>query len=60
MAIKLAGAMTELLIPYILEHLIDEVVPLGRLELVLLWERADDFDSHTHSAAERLGQPHRH
>ena len=37
MAIKLAGAMTELLIPYILEHLIDEVVPLGRLELVLLW-----------------------
>ena len=37
MVIKLLGAVTELLIPYILEHLIDEVVPLGRLELVLLW-----------------------
>lgn len=37
MSIKLAGAMTELMIPYILEHLIDNVVPLGQLWLVLLW-----------------------
>ena len=37
MSIKLLGAMTELMIPYILEHLIDEVVPLGKLSLVLLW-----------------------
>ena len=37
MSIKLLGAMTELMIPYILEYLIDEVVPLGKLSLVLLW-----------------------
>lgn len=37
MSIKLTGALTELMIPYILEHLIDNVVPLGRLSLVLLW-----------------------
>lgn len=37
MAVKLAGALTELLIPAILEHLIDEIVPLGRLGQVLLW-----------------------
>lgn len=37
MFIKLLGAVTELLIPFILEHLIDEVVPLGRMDKVLLW-----------------------
>ena len=37
MVVKLLGSVTELLIPYILEHLIDEVVPLGELDKVLLW-----------------------
>lgn len=37
MLYKLLGAITELMIPYILEHLIDEVVPLGRMEQVILW-----------------------
>ncbi len=37
MFIKLLGAVTELLIPFILEHLIDEVVPLGQMDKVLLW-----------------------
>lgn len=37
MVIKLLGTVTELMIPYILAHLIDEVVPLGRMELVILW-----------------------
>lgn len=37
MLVKLAGALTELLIPAILEHLIDEIVPLNRMEQVFLW-----------------------
>lgn len=37
MLLKLLATLSELMIPYILEHLIDEVVPLGRLEQVLLW-----------------------
>lgn len=37
MCIKLAGAITELFIPYILEYMIDDVAPLGRIDLVLLW-----------------------
>ena len=37
MTVKLLGAVTELLIPYILEHLIDEVVPLGQMRQVILW-----------------------
>ena len=37
MGIKLSGAVTELLIPYILEYMIDDVAPLGRIDLVLLW-----------------------
>ncbi|HIS94881.1 MAG TPA: ABC transporter ATP-binding protein [Candidatus Ventricola gallistercoris] len=37
MVIKLLGTVTELMIPYILAHLIDEVVPLGCMELVILW-----------------------
>lgn len=35
--IKLIGTLTELAIPYILEHIIDKVVPLGELGPVLLW-----------------------
>lgn len=37
MTVKLLGAVTELLIPYILEHLIDKVVPLGQMRQVILW-----------------------
>ena len=35
--VKLLATITELMLPYILEHLIDEVVPLGKLSQVLLW-----------------------
>ena len=35
--LKLLGTLAELSIPYILEHIIDVVVPLGNLKLVLLW-----------------------
>ncbi len=35
--IKLLGTVTELLLPYILEHIIDDIVPLGSLKDVLLW-----------------------
>ena len=35
--IKLLGTVTELLLPYILEHIIDDVVPTGNLGYVLLW-----------------------
>lgn len=35
--IKLIGTMSELLLPYILEHIIDDIVPQGDLSLVLLW-----------------------
>ena len=37
MFVKLLGAVTELMIPYILEHLIDEVVPLGQMGPVVFW-----------------------
>lgn len=37
MFLKLLATLSELMIPYILEHLIDEVVPLGQLEQVLVW-----------------------
>lgn len=37
MLLKLLSTLSELMIPYILEHLIDEVVPLGQLGQVLLW-----------------------
>lgn len=37
MALKLLGAVSELLLPYVLEHLIDEIVPLGQMGRVLLW-----------------------
>ena len=37
MTLKFLGAMTELLLPRILTHIIDEVVPLGNLRTVILW-----------------------
>ena len=35
--IKLGATMTELMVPYILEHLIDEVVPRGQRSAIWLW-----------------------
>lgn len=35
--IKFLATVTELALPYILAHLIDEIVPLKKLEQVLLW-----------------------
>ena len=35
--IKLTATMFELLLPYILEHMIDDVVPTKRLGLVIFW-----------------------
>ena len=37
MGIKLSGTVLELLIPYVMEHLIDHVVPTRQLTSVLLW-----------------------
>ena len=37
MVIKLMATLTELLLPTILEHIIDEVVPLGEIGSVLFW-----------------------
>ncbi len=37
MGIKLAGTVLELLIPYVMEHLIDEVVPREHLGEVIAW-----------------------
>ena len=37
MGIKLSGTALELLIPYVMEHLIDHVVPTKQLVSVLLW-----------------------
>ncbi|MBQ8162187.1 MAG: ABC transporter ATP-binding protein [Clostridia bacterium] len=37
MGIKLMGTVLELLIPYVMEHLIDNVVPTGQMTRVLLW-----------------------
>ncbi len=37
MLIKLAATMAELLLPYILEHIIDVEVPTGQLGLIFLW-----------------------
>ena len=35
--IKLLGTVSELLLPYILEHMVDVVVPTGNLPHVLIW-----------------------
>lgn len=37
MGIKLIGTLLELLIPFVMEHLIDHVVPTGSFPHVLLW-----------------------
>ncbi|MBP3521823.1 MAG: ABC transporter ATP-binding protein [Oscillospiraceae bacterium] len=37
MFLKLLATLSELMIPYILEHIIDEVVPLGQLGPVIFW-----------------------
>lgn len=37
MLIKLLATLAELMLPYILEHLIDEVVPLERIGKIVLW-----------------------
>lgn len=37
MCIKLLGTIVELMIPYVLEHLIDEVAPQKNITLVFLW-----------------------
>ena len=37
MGIKLSGTVLELLIPYVMEHLIDHVVPTKQMLSVLLW-----------------------
>ncbi|MCD8068644.1 MAG: ABC transporter ATP-binding protein, partial [Lachnospiraceae bacterium] len=37
MALKLMGTVAELMIPYVLEYLIDEVVPLGETFRIILW-----------------------
>lgn len=36
-AVKLLATICELLLPYILEHIIDHVAPMGQLPRVLLW-----------------------
>ncbi len=36
-SIKMIGAFLELLIPYVMEHLIDDVVPAKDMKLVVLW-----------------------
>ena len=35
--IKLLGTLAELTIPYIFEHIVDHVVPMGKLPPVILW-----------------------
>ena len=37
MSVKTVASLGELMIPYILQHMIDEVVPLGEAGLVVLW-----------------------
>ncbi|MBR5752672.1 MAG: ABC transporter ATP-binding protein [Clostridia bacterium] len=37
MGIKLAGTALELLIPYVMEHLLDNVVPTKKISLVIVW-----------------------
>ncbi len=37
MGVKLLGTLGELSLPYILEHIMDRIVPLGELQPVILW-----------------------
>ena len=41
--LKLLSSVTELLVPYILEHMIDEVVPAGEKEAIWIWGGAMVF-----------------
>ena len=36
-SLKTLGSLSELMIPYILEHIIDDVVPTGNIKMVFLW-----------------------
>ena len=40
LAIKIAGTLVELALPYILSHIIDHVVPDGEVRPILLWGAA--------------------
>ena len=35
--IKIMGTLVELVIPYILSHIVDNVVPTGELKAILFW-----------------------
>ena len=37
MSIKFAGTITDLLLPWILAHIVDVVVPLRDVRLILIW-----------------------
>jgi len=37
MTLKLMGTMVELMLPYLLEHIIDNVVPMGKMNRIFLW-----------------------
>lgn len=37
LAIKFVGTVTELFLPWILSHMIDNVIPLGRMDLIFMW-----------------------
>ncbi len=37
LSLKVISTLIELALPYILQHILDEVVPLARVELILLW-----------------------
>ena len=37
LAIKFFGTMTELMLPYILSHIIDNIVPLGSVSMIIKW-----------------------
>lgn len=37
MFIKLSGTVGELMLPYVLEHLVDDVAPEQNVKLILVW-----------------------
>lgn len=37
MTVKMSGTVGELMLPYVLEHLVDDVVPLKRMGLIFMW-----------------------
>ena len=56
--VKFLGAITELLLPWILSYLIDDVVPLRDLGLILLWGGRHDFGGFGRPGDQHRGQPH--